>query len=495
MEKTQRTNDLSKNCRPAAIRDKESPVKMNRLAASTWAAALAAIVLANAGLAQAAAEATAAGADRIVVMISVDGLAGFYFDDPKADMPTIRKLAAEGAATATMKASTPTVTWPNHTTLVTGVTPARHGVIGNNYLDRGTRKTVTLIWDPLLDKDQIVKTPTIYDLAKAQGLTTAAIRWPATRNAKAIDFNSPDLGRNTLVRRYTTPALMEECKQAGYILDDNGGQDDPKGRPYEAKDDMWTHVFVNILRDHRPQLALLHVISVDHTEHIDGPRSREAYAAIKTADDQVREVWEELQKDYAGKATLVVVSDHGFSPIERAILPNVALRKAGLVQVKDDKVVGGPVAWLSQGGSAFIYVLDESRHDELIAQVRETIGALEGVTKIIGVDQYAEYGIPDPKVDPHAPDLIAFAGMGYNFGDTSAGEIPLDVKPERKGSHGHDASLPDLHALFVACGAGINRGVQLGEIDNRSVAPTLAKLLNIEMPNVDGHVLDAALAK
>src|SRR6478672_5290400 len=95
--------------------------------------------------------------DRIVVMISVDGLAADYMDDPKAEMPTIRALATEGARASSMKAVTPTVTWPNHTTLVTGVMPARHGVVGNNYLDRKTGKPVQLIADPIFDKTQIVK--------------------------------------------------------------------------------------------------------------------------------------------------------------------------------------------------------------------------------------------------------------------------------------------------------------------------------------------------
>src|SRR5215475_5308094 len=86
--------------------------------------------------------------DRIVVMISVDGLSAYYLDDPKAEMPTIKRLASKGARASMMKASTPTVTWPNHTTLVTGVTPARHGVLGNNYFDRASGKKVTLISDP-----------------------------------------------------------------------------------------------------------------------------------------------------------------------------------------------------------------------------------------------------------------------------------------------------------------------------------------------------------
>ena len=106
-----------------------------------------------------------------------------------------------------MKASMPTVTWPNHTTLVTGVQPGRHAVIGNNYLDRATGKVVTLLPDPTLNKDEIVKSPTVYGLAHAAGLKTAAVIWPASRGAKPLDWTVPDValsircGSNTARRR------------------------------------------------------------------------------------------------------------------------------------------------------------------------------------------------------------------------------------------------------------------------------------------------------
>ena len=123
-------------------------------------------------------------ADRIVVLISVDGLAHYYFDDPKAEMPMIRKLAAGGARARTMTASMPTVTWPNHTTLVTGVHPAKHSVIGNNFFSREKNAIVPLIPDPYFNKEEIVKSPTIYDAAKDAGLKTAAIIWPASRGGR-----------------------------------------------------------------------------------------------------------------------------------------------------------------------------------------------------------------------------------------------------------------------------------------------------------------------
>jgi predicted AlkP superfamily pyrophosphatase or phosphodiesterase len=436
-------------------------------------------------------------ADQIVVLISVDGLANFYMDDPKAEMPTIRKLAAEGAQAAAMKASNPTVTWPNHTTLVTGVSPAAHGVVGNNFLDRATGEKVALIWDPVFDKDQIIKVPTIYDLAKEAGLKTAAIRWPATRNARGLDFVCPDVGLDEILLKYTTPELLDDCKQAGIVLTQS-----PDGKGKIGKQDLqqsidadkqWTRVFNMIVHKYRPNLGLLHVVAVDHTEHAEGPRSPDAYKSIKAADENVREVWEQIQRDFPGKATLIIVSDHGFSENKVEIRPNVVLKELGLVETDGKKVTGGSVQIVPQGGSAMVYILDESNREALIERVKAALEKVEGISAVVTADQFEDYGIANPRRDPHAPDIMLFAKMNYYIGDTAAGLIPTDTKGERRGSHGHDANFPDLRAVFVAAGAGIKPGTRIGEIDNRSVAPTIAKLLRIEMPNVEGKPLGEAL--
>src|SRR4051812_12162931 len=94
------------------------------------------------GLMRPGSAAAQAQKDHCVILISLDGLAGFYLDDPKSELPTLRKLADEGARAEGMVCSFPTVTWPNHTTLVTGVKPGKHGVIGNSYLDRSKSETV-----------------------------------------------------------------------------------------------------------------------------------------------------------------------------------------------------------------------------------------------------------------------------------------------------------------------------------------------------------------
>jgi predicted AlkP superfamily pyrophosphatase or phosphodiesterase len=437
--------------------------------------------------------------DRIVVLMSIDGLANFYMDDPAAEMPTIRKLVAEGAKAASMKASNPTVTWPNHTTLVTGVSPALHGVVGNNFFDRVKGEKVALIWDPVYAKDEIVKVPTIYDVAKAAGLKTAAIRWPATRKAKSLDWTSPDVGEDAVLLKSTTPSLLADCKAAGISLTQSTDGSGKIGKQSLAEsislDDMWTRVFNMIVEKYRPNLALLHVVAVDHTEHADGPRSPEAYAAIQAADNQVREVWDVLQRNFPGKATLIVVSDHGFSLNKTEVRPNVVLKELGLVEADGGKVKGGAVYIVPQGGSAMVYITDESRRDSIAKQIKDAFASVEGIESIIDAEQFPAYGIANPRRDPRAPDLMLFAQMGHYFGDTAAGTVPTETKGERRGSHGHDANLPDLRAVFIASGAGIRPGVELGPIDNRDVAPTIARLLGLEMPGVEGKPLLDAIAK
>ena len=430
-------------------------------------------------------------AERLVMLVSIDGLGGYYLDDAKAEMPTLRRLAAEGVRAAGMKASAPTVTWPNHTTMMTGVHPARHGVLGNNYLDRATRRKVTLLWDPVLDMAEIVRAPTIFDVAKERGMTTAAVRWPATRNAGTLDWNVPDVGTYEHLRQFSTPVLHDALRAAGVELD--GDADDPRGQKFTPTDVNWTKVMRHVLREHRPELALFHLVDVDHIEHADGPRSREAYAAIKQADEHLRMVVDDAKELYPGGVSVVVVSDHGFSPIVRGILPNVVLREAGLIEENDGEVVGGDVEVVGQGGSALVYVLDDVRRVEIVDKIKQAFAEVEGVDKVVGVEEFGAYGIPDPQDDPHAPDVILFAGMGYNFGDTTAGAIPFEVKPERKGSHGHDPNLPELKATFVAWGKGVRRGVEIPEVENTCVAPTLARLLGIEMAGCDGAAVEAAL--
>ena len=183
------------------------------------------------------------------------------------------------------------------------------------------------------------------------------------------------------------------------------------------------------------------------------------------------------------------MSDHGFSPIRRTLLPNVLLRQAGLLGSGTNE----PIRLVGQGGCSMVYLLDQQHRKDLSAQVRKALAGLQGISRIVDSEHFKECGVANPKDDPHAPDMILFAEEGSVFSDTADGDLPFIEKPERGGSHGHDASLPDLHATFVTWGAGIRPGINLGEISNIDVAPTIAKLLGFSIPHAEGRPLKAAL--
>lgn len=429
-----------------------------------------------------------------VVLVSVDGLANFYLDDPKAEIPMIRRLVKEGVRAEGMVASMPTVTWPNHTTLVTGVTPAKHGVLGNSVLDRKTQQIVPLVVDPIFNKDEIVRVPTIYDVAKGAGLKTAALLWPASRGARTLDWTVPDVGTLDLVKQYATASLLEEFTQLGIPWEK---QEEWWGAErIRERDEMFARMGLHVMQRHSPDLLLMHFVELDHAQHRFGPRSPQAYEALKNQDACVKLVWDELQRLRAGSATLLLVSDHGFVPYDQQILPNVLLRQEGLLTALGSRITGGSVRALAQGGACFIYVFDDPDRAGVTERLARRFRDVEGVDLVLTKETYAAQGLPDSSQNPHAPDLVLSAKSGYNFVDMPAGETVLVSRGGVvKGSHGSDPEQPDMHAAFIAWGAGINAGARLGVIRNTSVAPTLAALLRLEMKGTDGPVLDGILKK
>lgn len=432
--------------------------------------------------------------DRLVILISVDGLASYYMDDPKAHMPTIRKLAREGAVAGRMKCSFPTVTWANHTTLVTGVEPGRHGVIGNSYFERETGKTIPFIPDPLFDKDQIVKVPTIYDLAYQAGLKTAGVIWPASRNAKTLNWQVPDVFEQDLFEKYSTPSLLAELRAKGIPYEKQMAwcKAGDAGKP--MRDWMYALISRHIVITHRPNLLLLHLVTVDAFEHSTGRQTAEAYWAVNDSDNRVRDVVDAVET--AGlneKTTFIITSDHGFITYTNQINPNVLLRKEGLLTVAGSTVKPQKAYCLSQGGGAFLYVLDKPNRSEIIARLLPKLAALEGVEAVIEAKNFGKVGHVHPDMDPRTPDIMLSAKDGYSFGGTATGDLEVTPVTPPKGSHGYLPTHPLMYGAFVASGAGIKTGAMISEMSNLDVAPTIAALLGMEMKNADGRLLKEIL--
>ena len=428
--------------------------------------------------------------DRCVILISVDGLANFYFDDPRADMPTLRGLAQQGSRASGMVCSFPTVTWPNHTSLVTGTTPAKHGVLGNNYIDRKDGSSVPLIPDPLFDKEEIVKSPTIYDVAHAAGLKTAAVIWPATRNAPTLDWTVPDMFEADAWPKYGTRSWLEELRAAGLPVEKQNQWCKEQGGGVQ-RDWLYSRMAAHVLKNHSPNVLLVHLVEVDHVEHRHGPRTPEAYWSVSYADDRVRDIWEAAQQSkFKDKTTILIASDHGFFSVSKEIRLNILLQKAGFLSDKTKQAF-----CLSQGGACAVYVLDESQRAPIASRLRKELAEIEGVAGVFEPNQFAQLGQATPQADSRAPDLWLSAKDGYSFVDSREGDGVVVARATPNGTHGYLPDQPDMLATLIMSGYGIKPGTTLGKISNLDVAPTMARLLGIEMPTADGKVLESALGK
>lgn len=433
---------------------------------------------------------SAAEADRCVILISVDGLANFYFDDPRADMPTIRQLAGRGARANGIVCSFPTVTWPNHTTLVTGTSPAKHGVLGNNYIDRKDGSSVPLIPDPLFDKEEIVKSPTIYDVAHAAGLKTAAVIWPASRNAPTLDWTVPDMFEADAWPKYGTRSWLEELREAGLPIEKQNTWCKEQGGGVQ-RDWLYARMAAHVLKHHAPNLLLVHLVEVDHVEHRFGPKTPEAYWSVSYADDRVRDIWEAAQASkWKDKTTIFVASDHGFFTVKKEIRPNVFLRKVGLLTEGKKQAIS-----LSQGGGCAVYVLDDSQRAVITTRLRKELSEIEGVAGVFDSSQFAQVGQITRDKDPRAPDLWLAANDGFSFIDGRDGDEVVVTRATPNGTHGYLPDQPDMLGTLVISGHGVKPGTNLGKVSNMDVAPTMARLLGVEMPTADGKVLTAALAR
>ena len=293
----------------------------------------------------------------------------------------------------------------------------------------------------------------------------------------------------------TTTGFADELAAAGIDIKPLGAWGWDKTRSIE-RDKLYTRVARYLLEKHRPNLLLVHLITVDGVQHAHGPQSPETYQAVAEADGYLREIWETLQgPGLAGKSALFVVSDHGFAPYDTIIQPNALFRQMGLVEVNDKGKVINRQAWcVSQGGSAFIYQLDKEKRNELLPKLKESLSKLKGVEAVIEADGFGKLGLPNPENNPEMADLVLTTGPGYSFGDAVTGE-PVVGAGGRKGTHGHPTAPDYMHASFVAAGVGIKPGVKLKTISNLDVAPTIARLLGVEMPKAEGRMLKEVLAE
>lgn len=420
---------------------------------------------------------------RRVVLVSIDGLKPEYLAEADARglaIPALRRLMKEGARADAMTSVYPTVTYPAHTTLITGVSPKAHGIVNNLPFDPYGKNQDGWYWYA-----SDVKVPTVVDVARKNHLPTANVYWPVTVGA-AFDASFPQVWRaqndedDKLMRALSTPGLADAvAKEYGAI-------------PAEHRTDVErANAAEWILLHERPALALVYFTDLDTEQHKTGPFSKGACAKLELIDKQLgRLLAASATAGTAAQTTWVVVSDHGFASVHSVVKPGVLLRERGFLTVGAGKVTSFRAAAWKAGGTAAIVLADPkdgATRTAVIAALEEARkDPKNGIAQVVpGATVEAAGGFPGVAA-------VLVAAEGFMFANGHDG--PLVVPSWDLGAHGYPPTDPRMRASFLAAGRGVVTGAKLGTVRMIDVAPTLAALLALSLPNPEGAPIAGLLA-
>lgn len=428
-----------------------------------------------------------------LLVISIDGLRPDYISDADQHglkIPALRALSAQGAYASGVRGVLPTSTYPSHTTVLTGVAPARHG-IGGNHPFAEEREGLD-VWYYYAEA---LRTPTLWDAASAAGRCVASVSWPVTVGATSIRYNIPELTLTRtdedlkLTRGAATPGLMPQLAQgAGPYLTD-------AQKPI-ARDWARARYALEIIRLKKPDFFTVHFAATDHMQHRSGPFTPPVLEALEEIDQMIAQLIAALREQDPA-ATVCIVSDHGFARVDHFCYLDAAFVEAGLVTLKrSGKTIAqaGIANWTARtwpaGGSAAI-VLREPSDSAARAKVKTVLDQLR-TNPVNGIAHVLDEG--EIKAAGGAPSAQFWIDLkpGYQVSTALDAKViaPTIVSAVSvRGTHGYSPEHREMDATFILAGPGIRPG-DLGRIDMRSIAPTLAKVMGLRFPSAELAALD-----
>jgi predicted AlkP superfamily phosphohydrolase/phosphomutase len=418
-----------------------------------------------------------------VVLISLDGSRPDFYMDTSWPAPHLQRLKEEGVyAAGGIRSVFPSVTYPSHTTLVTGAFPARHGIYYN--VPIGAKKG-HWYWN-----ENAIKCETLWEAVKDAGMTSGAVFWPVSVGAP-INYNFPvrrveagETGNNLTIKLpfITPPGLLKdiENKTGRKFTASDLTQDD-----YAQSKTIGT-IACYIIKTYKPNLMAIHFVGIDHKEHEYGREGAPVREVVRVTDSLVGTVLQAIKEAGIEETTTVIVTgDHGFADNRAYFKPNVYLARHGLI-----KAHKWAAKFHAAGGSSFLYLGDKADSadvlDSVVALLKATPEYHQGYFRMLDRKTLDSIG-----ADPHASLALA---MKEGISARNGTDGPASGKNDHGGGHGYDPAYRDLHTGFIAVGAGISAHKNIAGMGIKDVAPVVAKLLGLSFKAPDGVLIPGILA-
>ncbi len=420
-----------------------------------------------------------------LIVFSADAMVTEDFEYLKT-LPNYQKYLAGASIVERVRSIYPTITYPCHTTMLTGVWPNKHGIAGNYQLVPG-QKPIPWKWF----YDWVQWRDDLFTRAKQAGYTTASVFWPVTGNHPAIDYlvaeywaqSEQDDLRDVYARSGSSPEVME-------IVAQHMNDDACRKRLHPPLERFTVSCACDILRRFQPHLLFLHPANIDDYRHKTGVFTDVVTRGIEETDQWIGEIMETLEElGLREETNFVLTSDHGQMETKRVVNLNVMLADNGLIRVGEDGSLLDWDAWCLSGGfSALVYLKDKqdkALYDRVYRLLQQMVDeGIYGVSRVFTQEEADREehlggdfsfvletdGFSSLGDGYQRPIVTTFDTSDYRYGRATHGYLP------------HKGPQP----IFVAKGPDFKENVVLPEGRLVDEAPTLAKLLGLELPSADG---------
>lgn len=412
-----------------------------------------------------------------VVLISVDGFRPDFYKEARWPAPNLKNMAEEGISADGVRGVFPSVTYPSHTTLITGALPATHGIYYNSPFEPDGQ-TGRWYWE-----SKLIQTETLWDAVRRAGKKSASLIWPVSVGAP-VDYNIPEVwtldkgyGRIQPMRDHQTPTGLLEEMELAVLGKMNSNTFDGD---YLNREDRIGEMAGYILSTYRPELMTIHLIATDHFQHEQGREGKKVETAIAAVDRAIGKIIEAAERsEIMDKTTFIITGDHGFVDIHAALSPNVWLVEEGLMEDKRDR--GNWKATFHTSGASAFLLLKDSKDKSTEAKVRKMLTSLperyKKLFRIVAREELDAIGS-----DPNA--ILALAPVpGIAMSSATNGDV---LSSRSGGTHGFFPDFPQIETGFVAWGAGIASGMRIKQIGLEDIAPMIDRLLDLNFQAKDG---------
>lgn len=419
-----------------------------------------------------------------VMIISFDAVGRADLEYMKT-LPNFGRFFQGAALCGHVNSTYPSLTYPAHTSIVTGRMPKNHGVINNTKLQPQRERADWIC------QRKYIKSTTLYDEAKKKGMCTAALLWPVVGQS-GIKYAVPEV---MVTRRWQNQILVNALNgPIGYQLDLNkrfGHLRDGIRQP--ALDNFIHASALYTIEKYNPALFFLHLTDVDTNRHIYGVHHEKVTAALQRHDRRLGEILEKLSRTGSMEDTAVIIlGDHYQKDAQKIAYLNYFLQKEGLIQTEDGRIKRWQAVAKTCDGSCYVYLKKEKRADRALQkQVRSMLEKLAeredyGIGQIFSAEEAARMG-----ADPEC-FLMIEAREGWVFLDDWEQESK-DVREEKKhfvrGTHGYLPCGEEYQTFFAAKGCGIRPCTVDREIHLWDEGATIAALMGLDFGNTDGQII------